>query len=66
MSTHILEEAENMCDRLVVMRDSQLVADGPTTDFIDKNGRLESAIHALTAPPKDDTTKNDAHNGAGS
>ena len=66
MSTHILEEAENMCERLVVMRDSQLVADGPTTDFIDKNGRLESAIHALTAPPKDDTTKNDAHNGAGS
>ena len=66
MSTHILEEAENICDRLVVMRDSQLVADGPTTDFIDKNGRLESAIHALTAPPKNDTTKNDAHNGAGS
>ena len=66
MSTHILEEAENMCERLVVMRDSQLVADGPTTDFIDKNVRLESAIHALTAPPKDDTTKNDAHNGAGS
>jgi ABC-2 type transport system ATP-binding protein len=66
MSTHILEEAENMCERLVVMRDSQLVADGPTTDFIDKNGRLESAIHALTAPSKDDTTKNDAHNGAGS
>ena len=66
MSTHILEEAENMCERLVVMRDSQLVADGPTTDFIDKNGRLESAIHALTAPHKDDTTKNDAHNGDGS
>lgn len=64
MSTHILEEAENMCERLVVMRDSQLVADGPTTQFIDKNGRLEAAIHALTAPNKDDMA--DAHLEAGS
>ena len=74
MSTHILEEAENMCERLVVMRDSQLVADGPTAEFLDKNGRLESAIHALTAANTDgispDNISEDepvkADNGAGS
>ncbi|MBT6122799.1 MAG: ABC transporter ATP-binding protein [Candidatus Puniceispirillum sp.] len=62
MSTHILEEAENMCARLVVMRDSQLVADGSTSEFVDKNGRLETAIHALTAPTSDDLGKDDARN----
>ncbi|ADE40338.1 ABC transporter ATP-binding protein [Candidatus Puniceispirillum marinum] len=64
MSTHILEEAENMCERLVVMRDSQLVADGPTAQFLDQNGRLESAIHALTATNTDQPAKTD--NKAGS
>ncbi|MGB0689128.1 MAG: ABC transporter ATP-binding protein [Candidatus Puniceispirillum sp.] len=64
MSTHILEEAENMCERLVVMRDSQLVADGPTSEFIDKNGRLERAIHALTTSPLDSKEQDDAQNEA--
>jgi ABC-2 type transport system ATP-binding protein len=66
MSTHILEEAENMCERLVVMRDSHLVADGPTTEFIDKNGRLERVIHALTTPPLDSNALDGAQSGAGS
>lgn len=66
MSTHILEEAENMCERVVVMRDSQLVADGPTTQFLDKNGRLETAIHALTSSTTDHKAKADSDQEAGS
>ena len=44
MSTHILEEAEAMCGRLLIMNNGQVVKDGSTSDFLDATGQLEKSI----------------------
>ena len=44
MSTHILEEAEAMCGRLLVMNNGHIVKDGTTQAFLDAAGHLESSI----------------------
>lgn len=50
MSTHILEEAETLCDRLIVMNGGQIVADAATGELADADGRLAASVIALTAP----------------
>ena len=50
MSTHILEEAEVMCDRLIVMQEGRVIADGPIERFLDVQGRLGPAFAHLTNP----------------
>jgi len=54
MSTHILEEAETLCSRLIVMRDGLIVRDAPTQELADENGRLAEAFIALTTPASDE------------
>ena len=44
MSTHILEEAEAICDRILFIKNGMLVQDGATSSFVDKRGRLEQAM----------------------
>ena len=44
MSTHILEEAEAMCGRLLVMNNGHIVKDGATQAFLDAEGHLESSV----------------------
>ena len=44
MSTHILEEAEAMCGRLLVMNNGHIVKDGATNTFLDNVGHLESSV----------------------
>ena len=44
MSTHILEEAEAMCGRLLVMNNGHIVKDGATDTFLDNAGHLESSV----------------------
>jgi len=44
MSTHILEEAEILCDRFIVMRNGQVVADRPKVEFEDADHRIASTI----------------------
>ena len=48
ISTHILEEAEQLCDRLIVIRDGRIVADAKTTQLVDASGRLASSFVRLT------------------
>lgn len=48
MSTHILEEAEALCDRVLVMNSGRIVADAPTVELQDKSGRLMPAFMRLT------------------
>jgi ABC-2 type transport system ATP-binding protein len=36
--THFIEEAEVLCDRVVVMRDGRFVAHGSPTDLVDRHG----------------------------
>lgn len=47
MSTHIVEEAEELCDRLVVMNAGEVVADAAKGELCDANGRLAPALIAL-------------------
>lgn len=51
MSTHILEEAETLCDRLIVMNGGRIVADAATGDLADENGRLAASVIELTTSP---------------
>jgi ABC-2 type transport system ATP-binding protein len=49
MSTHILEEAEAICDRVIVMSEGRILADAPRADLVDARGRLAPAFARLTA-----------------
>ena len=44
MSTHILEEAEAMCGRLLIMNAGRIVTDGAIQTFLDPAGQLESSV----------------------
>ena len=47
VSTHILEEAETLCDRAIVFRDGRIAADQPVGDLVDASGRLADAYESL-------------------
>ena len=49
LSTHILEEAEELCDHVVVMANGCLVADDPVSNLLDNSGRLGAAFARLTS-----------------
>ena len=49
MSTHILEEAEALCDQVIVMSQGMIVADAPRAELVDAYGRLAPAFAWLTA-----------------
>ncbi len=48
LSTHILEEAEELCDRVVVINYGQLIADASLVDLVDSSGRLGTQFRKLT------------------
>lgn len=47
MSTHILEEAEQLCDRLIVIAAGRIVADASRAELVDASGRLAPAFARL-------------------
>lgn len=47
LSTHILQEVEILCDRVIMIDQGQLVFDGPTVDLGDR-GSMERRFHELT------------------
>ena len=49
LSTHIMQEVEAMCDRVVLIRLGDIVADGPLSEFVAAVGGLEAQFKALTA-----------------
>ena len=49
MSTHILEEAEALCDRIVVMAAARVIWEGPIADLATSDGRISPAFGRLTA-----------------
>lgn len=49
LSTHILEEAEALCDRIIVIESGRLVADAGCAELLSADGRLGPAYIALTA-----------------
>ena len=48
LSTHILEEAEELCNRLIVINAGKIVADASTKSMLDTKGRLASTFAELT------------------
>ena len=48
MSTHILEEAELICDRLLVLHRGRVVTDGSIDELVDEKGRLETQLINVT------------------
>jgi ABC-2 type transport system ATP-binding protein len=52
MSTHSLPVAEELCDRIGIIKDGRLIYEGPTSDIIiaEKNGdgKFESVFLELT------------------
>jgi len=50
LSTHMLEEAEEVCDRIIVIRQGQIVADDATSNLVDEHGRLATTFRQLAYP----------------
>ena len=48
LSTHVMQEVEAMCDRVVLIKQGQIVGDGPTSEFASQPGGLELAFKPLT------------------
>ena len=49
LSTHILEEVEEVCDRVIVIAEGKIVADDTPDGLADKNGRIAATFRKLTA-----------------
>jgi ABC-2 type transport system ATP-binding protein len=49
LSTHIMQEVEAMCDRVVFIRRGELVSEGVTAELAAQPGGLEAAFKAATA-----------------
>lgn len=49
LSTHILQEVEAMCNRVVFINEGRLVFDGTPQELAREHGNLDEQFHALTA-----------------
>ncbi len=47
LSTHILEEAEQICDRAIIIDHGVIVADQPVADLVDDRGSLAASFFRL-------------------
>lgn len=48
LSTHILQEAEELCNRVIIITEGIIVKDQPIGELLDEKGRLASAFADLT------------------
>tara|TARA_Y100000385_G_scaffold187565_1_gene193890 strand:- start:2267 stop:2974 length:708 start_codon:yes stop_codon:yes gene_type:complete len=51
LSTHIMQEVEEVCDRVVLIHHGVIVADDVLSAFASRPGGLESAFHELEVRP---------------
>lgn len=49
LSTHVMQEVEAMCDRVVLIKKGEVVADGEISVFTSRDGGLEAAFKDLTS-----------------
>ena len=49
LSTHIMQEVEAMCDRIVMIKKGEIVADESMDKFVNDKGSLEEAFKVLTS-----------------
>jgi len=50
LSTHILQEVEAMCNRVVFINEGRLVFDGTPTELGEQHANLDERFHELTTP----------------
>jgi ABC-2 type transport system ATP-binding protein len=48
LSTHVMQEVEAMCDRVVLIRKGEIVADAPLAELASAEGGLEGQFKSLT------------------
>ena len=48
LSTHVLEEAEEVCNRVIILNNGCIVADERLEDLVDERGRLATSYRRLT------------------
>jgi len=48
LSTHVMQEVEAMCDRVVLIRKGEIVADAPLAELASAEGGLEGQFKTLT------------------
>ena len=48
LSTHILQEVEAICSRVIFINEGRLVFDGPVSEFKAANGSMDQRFHELT------------------
>ena len=53
LSTHVLEEAEETANRIILIARGRIVADDVPTGLVDEHGRLAPAFHRLAGGPGD-------------
>ena len=53
LSTHVLEEAEETANRVILIARGRIVADDVPTGLVDEHGRLAPAFHRLAGGPGD-------------
>ena len=51
MSTHILEEAEALCDRIIVVAGGRIAVDAPRADLASRDGHLTEAFDRYAGHP---------------
>ncbi|MDQ2749448.1 MAG: ABC transporter ATP-binding protein [Actinomycetota bacterium] len=49
--THEIDEAEELCDRVIVMRDGQVLDAGRPADLVDRHGRRATVRFSAATPP---------------
>ena len=55
LSTHVLEEAEEIATRAIIIAQGRIAADGVPVDLVDQRGRLAPAFHRLAGDDPQDT-----------
>jgi ABC-2 type transport system ATP-binding protein len=48
-STHIMQEVEALCDRVIIINKGRIVADSPLATFRQRGESLEEIFRGLTA-----------------
>jgi len=48
LSTHILQEVQAVCDRVILINDGRIVLDGPTSELGTEGTAMEQKFHELT------------------